>query len=162
MRFCYSDKITEDSSDKAIINEVSRLTGICRYVKRVNCHQYVGCGFDAYDEDEIPIEVKNDKASKKYGNIFLEYEQTFDDWKTKKPSGIAVSERQAKLVIIASYVSGKCALIAGSPEEWLKLKGAINCRILTTNPGCNGNRPGCYARGYCIPIMDIIKMLKKG
>lgn len=92
------------------------------------------------------VEFKNDKSSQRTGNLFLECEQTSDNWFTRKKSGIALATYQNQLVVIKS---GKENFIIRNRDEFAALINKSH-RTLTTRSGANGNSHGCYSRGHLV------------
>ena len=93
------------------------------------------------------IEFKNDKASKKTGNLFVEFEQTSDGWFSRKPSGHALAISNGCVLVISA---GEKTYVFNTENFQNLVKGAT--RDLCTRPGRNGNRPGCYTRAKLVPL----------
>ena len=93
------------------------------------------------------IEFKNDKASLKTGNFFIEFEQTGDGWFTTKPSGHAKAIDTGCILVISS---GPNTYIFNE-NSFPQLIGR-STRELTTRPGRNGNPPGVHTRAKIVPV----------
>lgn len=90
------------------------------------------------------IEFKNDKSSQRTGNLYLEYEQTSDNWFT----GIELAISHGQIAVIRS---GQENFIIKNHKEHAELVSRKH-RTITTKAGANGNRCGCYTRGHLVKI----------
>ena len=93
------------------------------------------------------VEFKHDKAAERTGRLFLEYEQTSDDWQTKKKSGHEKSILEGNILVITTQ--GECFVFN-------KLSyNALVARTLykrTTTHRKNGNRPESYTQGRLVSV----------
>lgn len=95
------------------------------------------------------IEFKNDKASKRTGNMYVEFEQTCDNWFTSKTSGIKLAIKNGQIVVIKSATEN---FIIRNHTEYTELTWGKH-DTLTTRSGSNGNSNGCYTRGHLVSLV---------
>ena len=93
------------------------------------------------------IEFKNDRASVKTGNLFLEFEQTLDGWHSKKISG---SHKAILDDCILVVTSGTTCFVFNSNAYFRLIAHKTDVR--TTRKRINGNTNGSFTRGMLIPL----------
>ena len=93
------------------------------------------------------IEFKNDKASLKTGNFYVEFEQTGDGWFTRKPSGHAMAIDTGCVLVISS---GENTFVFNDVSFAKLIQHAT--RDVCTRAGRNGNRPGLHTRAKIVPV----------
>ena len=99
------------------------------------------------------IEFKFDKACGKTGNLYLEYEQTFDG-NIFVPSGMTLAVCQSKYIVFSvKFINCVHHYVfnSGVMREILTRK----MRSVSTRPNVNGNRDGCRTRGYLLPTYTV-------
>lgn len=94
------------------------------------------------------IEFKDDKASTKTGNLYIEFRQTSDNWFTSQKSGILLAIDHGHKVVIRS---GTDNYIMKTLKEYETLVSHSH-RTITTRQNANGNRRGCFTNGYLVKI----------
>jgi hypothetical protein len=111
-----------------------------------------GSSLDSSDVGEF-VEFKFDKACKKTGNLYLEYEQTFNGTRFI-PSGMKLAINQSKYIVFSVKFVG-CVhhyiFNRGDMREILTHK----MRSVSTRPNANGNRDGCFTKGYLLPAHTV-------
>jgi len=93
------------------------------------------------------IEFKNDKASLKTGNFYIEFEQTGNGWFTSKPSGHAKAIEMGCILVISSGANTYIFNENSFPNLLQR-----STRELTTRAGRNGNPPGVHTRAKIVPV----------
>jgi len=124
-----------------------------------------GCWLlDGRQVGQIRNESKHDKKSKKYGNLFNEYEQTFSNWRptTKYPegktkSGLPLAVEQADIFTFIAYGHRgvQAYIFTFNPKKLYSELLKTQFPSALTEPGCNGNKPGSFARGWRLPFRKI-------
>lgn len=128
-------------------------------------HQHVGCGYDCW-VGKKRVEGKNDMASKKWGNAFIELKQTFNSWRTWQFSGVSLSlikdaKHWCDIFVMALYEKvGKDRwptqswFFWASPHEWKVW--ALTGETKRTGFEVNGNLPGSFAEGRVVPMNRLL------
>jgi len=116
----------------------------------LNTEQQVGCGVDGWI-GHYAVEVKDDLASAKTGNLFIETGQRFagGDW---MESGLTLAAKQADIYLHCAYTRTKGVVFCFDPQKLFDYVRTISRRV-ETQTGANGNRPGSYARGRLLPFL---------
>ena len=99
------------------------------------------------------VEFKFDKACKKTGNLYLEYEQTFNG-STFVPSGMTLAVDQSKYIVFSVKYPG-CVhhyVFTGQDMRELLTK---KMRSVRTRDNANGNRDGCWTNGFLLPVKSL-------
>ena len=111
-----------------------------------------GSTLDSSDVGEF-VEFKFDKACRKTGNLYLEYEQTFDGTNFV-PSGMTLAVCQSKYIVFSVKFVGVVhhyVFNSGVMNEILTRK----MRSVFTRRNANGNRDGCFTKGYLLPAHTV-------
>ena len=98
------------------------------------------------------VEFKFDKACRKTGNLYLEYEQTFGS--TFIPSGMTLAVDQSKYIVFSVKYSG-CVHYYVFTSENMRALLKRKMRSISTRPNVNGNRDGCFTNGYLLPAHTV-------
>ena len=99
------------------------------------------------------VEFKFDKACRKTGNLYLEYEQTFNG-STYLPSGMTLAIDQSKYIVFSVKYLGcvhHYVFTSGDMREILTRK----LRSVRTRKNINGNRDGCFTNGFLMPVKSL-------
>ena len=99
------------------------------------------------------VEFKFDKACKKTGNLYLEYEQTFNG-STFVPSGMTLAVEQSKYIVFSVEYLGCVHHYVFTGEEMRELL-TRKMRSVRTRDNANGNRDGCWTNGFLIPVKSL-------
>ena len=99
------------------------------------------------------VEFKFDKACKKTGNLFLEYEQTFNGG-TFIPSGMTLAVEQSKYIVFSVKYVGCVHHYVFTNADMRELL-TRKMRSVSTRPNANGNRDGCSTNGFLLPVKSI-------
>lgn len=142
-----------DADDDVVMARWSSIVFPGADVRRVD-GQRVGSAVD-YMVGSTRIELKRDVASAETGNIFVEFEQTFDRWRTKKPSGLSLALSQADWYVVLAAGSRKNWFFYETPQNWLAFARSFWERDTATEK--NGNKPKAFARGYVVPIRALME-----
>ena len=100
------------------------------------------------------IEFKFDKACRKTGNLYLEYEQTFDFGVKYQPSGMILAIEQSKFIVFSVKYIGCIHHYVFTGEEMRELLKR-KMRSVRTRDNANGNRDGCWTNGFLMPVKSI-------
>lgn len=92
------------------------------------------------------IEFKYDRASTRTGNLFIEFRQTSDEWRSYRVSGCRKAILEGCLLVIQT---GSTYLVFDNVSyDELIQKSVCTCE---TRTGANHNRIGQFAEGYIVP-----------
>ena len=100
--------------------------------------------FDGYDT----LEFKNDGKAKYSDNLYIEYEQTFNGWVSKKASGHKLAIDQGHLLVIS--INEENLVFNSTDFNRMINSGEFPTRTTTRNK--NGNVDGMYTRAMLIHI----------
>ena len=93
------------------------------------------------------IEFKDDISGLTTGNFYIEFEQTSDQWFTRKKSGHVLAIERGNLLVISvgkeDFLFDKDSYARFIQGDW---------KVRTTRKGRNGNANGVFTRGWLIPI----------
>ena len=100
------------------------------------------------------IEFKFDKAAAKTGNLYLEYEQTFNHGESFTRSGMSLAVEQSKYIVFSVPYVGNVQHFVFQAED---IKGFLgqNLRSIRTRAGANGNKLSSWSRGLLLPIRNV-------
>ena len=127
--------------------------------------QKCGCARDykivGLDENtELPgelnsfVEFKFDYKASQTGNLYLEYEQTFDFGKKYLSSGMKLAVDQSRFIVFSvGYSDCVHHYIFTNIDMYDILTQKL--RTIRTRNGANGNRPGCWTNGLLLPLKDV-------
>lgn len=102
------------------------------------------------------VEFKNDSAAKRTGNVFLEIEQTSDNWFTTKCSGVALAVKKGQLVVITCGEENFLLKTIAQFDELVSMKHTTR----TTKSGRNGNPNGCFTKGHLVKLGHVRNILE--
>ena len=102
------------------------------------------------------IEFKFDKSCRKTGNLYLEYEQTFDFGVNYQPSGMILAIEQSKYIVFSVKYSGCIHHYVFTSEDMRELL-TRKMRSVRTRDNANGNRDGCWTNGFLLPVKSVHK-----
>ena len=108
------------------------------------------------------VEFKYDVSSKKTGNVFVEFQQTSDNWFQSRTSGIklAMENNQIGVISVPTRVGNGCDnYIIKNMAEYDSLVQNSH-RTITTRACINGNHRGCYARGHLVRLSILEKLVE--
>lgn len=113
-----------------------------------NTDQAVGVAWDG-TIGKTRVEVKDDLASARTGNLFIETGQQFGgaNW---HPSGLVLAAEQADIYLVVGHVGNTSVVFGFHP--WSLLEYVKPMRPVLTKVGANGNRAGSHARGRVLPF----------
>lgn len=117
-----------------------------------------GCWLlDGKQIDQVRNESKHDKASQIYGNFFVEFEQTFNNWITRQRSGLPLAAEQADIFtsICYGHQGAKVYIFTFNPKKLYSELLKADFPHAPTKPRKNGNKPGSFARGWRVPFREI-------
>ena len=100
------------------------------------------------------IEFKCDYACAKTGNLYLEYEQTFNYGTNYQPSGMVLAVDQSKYIVFSVKYAG-CIHHYVFPSDAMRLLLTRKMRSVRTHPNKNGNPNGCWTNGFLLPVKSI-------
>ena len=89
----------------------------------------------------LRVEFKDDKASAKYNNLYLETHQTIDGWFTTKESGHLKAANEDCLVVIRTIGE----VFVFNPAQVHEII-ALAHRTSQTGDNVNGNANGCFTK----------------
>ena len=95
------------------------------------------------------VEFKNDKTSRKTQRLYIEFEQTNDAWRTRKPSGHVQAVEEGCTLVVAS---GSEVFVFNKPALERLVEKSLYTR--STSHRKNGNHPNSYTRGEICSLRD--------
>ena len=100
------------------------------------------------------IEFKHDKAAAGTGNLYLEYEQTFNHGKSFTRSGMALAVEQSKYIVFSVPYVGNVQHFVFQAED---IRGFLkqNLRSIRTRARANGNKLSSWSKGFLLPIRSV-------
>ena len=100
------------------------------------------------------IEFKFDKSARKTGNLYLEYQQTFNYGHSYMPSGVTLACTQSRFIVFSvPYATRLDHYVFASSDMVEILQRKL--RSVRTRHCINGNRPGAWSNGFLLPAKSV-------
>ena len=125
--------------------------GVARDYKII--HRCIDSPLQASDIQQF-VEFKCDHTCAKTGNLYLEYEQTFNYGMNYQPSGMVLAVDQSAFIVFSVKYAG-CIHHYVFPSDAMRLLLTRKLRSVRTHPNKNGNPNGCWTNGFLLPVKSI-------
>ena len=125
------------------VRQGAGVVGDCRVVESVNPLYPYG----------LVLEMKDDRASARTGNFYLETQYTRDYWTSSVQSGVAKACQKGCAIVLQSGVHNY-VIPANVGLEILERGG----RFVSTREGVNGNYSGQFTRGLLVPLNTVKRL----